>query len=49
MNLMHIKNIINEYLISNWRRDLLNIGLIVGGAIGAIVVIGALVFFTRKH
>lgn len=30
MNLMHIKNIINEYLISNWRRDLLNIGLIVG-------------------
>ncbi|MBQ4432792.1 MAG: hypothetical protein II894_01385, partial [Bacteroidales bacterium] len=27
---MHIKNIINEYLISNWRRDLLNIGLIVG-------------------
>ena len=27
----------------------MNIGLIVGGAIGAIVVIGALVFFTRKH
>ena len=30
MNLMHIKNIINEYLISNWRRDLLSIGLSVG-------------------
>lgn len=30
MNLMHIKNIINEYLISNWRRDLLNVGLGIG-------------------
>ncbi len=27
---MHIKNIINEYLISNWRRDLLSIGLSAG-------------------